>query len=174
MSGVAPCMSGVTLLYLIVSTYNSLPIYLLLLIVKIISSLDSTASIQQGFADIICEVSGYAAFSDDTIKWTSSKFAASLDQLDMYSTKYVIAMSTGRYSLIYANGSVGPSITSTLTITQLSFEDEATYICNIGSMRSATYLTVERGITVDFPNGKCQFSTICILHSVVQITEYGA
>ena len=109
---------------------------------------------RQESVNITCEVSGYAGFlPDDTITWNSSRFAGSL-QSNMSSNKYAIEMTTtSQNSLIDPRGSVGPALVSTLTINQLSLEDEAYYTCNLGSSSSVTYLSIMDMSAVNFPDG---------------------
>ena len=62
-------------------------------------------------------------------------------------SKYVSNVSSGSASLIFSNGSTGPSIVSTLTINQLCIEDDGVYACSVGGMSSIgmTRLTIMQG-----------------------------
>ena len=111
--------------------------------VLLIAMLDvsSTMSgfIGEGSVMLTCEVSGYASFSG-TPSWTVSGRDLTSD-----GSKYIINVSSGSASLIFSNGSTGPSIVSSLTINQLCIEDDGVYTCSVGGMSSMTRLTIMQG-----------------------------
>ena len=97
--------------------------------VLLIAMLDVSSTmfgfIGEGSVMLTCEVSGYASFSG-TPSWTVSGRDLTSD-----GSKYIINVSSGSASLIFSNGSTGPSIVSTLTIKQLCIEDDGVYTCSM-------------------------------------------
>ena len=87
---------------------------------------------------LTCEVSGYASFSG-TPSWTGNGRDLMSD-----GSKCIINVTSGSASLIFSNGSIGPSIVSTLTIYQPSMEDDGVYTCSVGGT-SSTRLTIMQG-----------------------------
>ena len=95
--------------------------------------------IGEGSVMLTCEVSGYASFSG-TPSWTGNGRDLTSD-----GSKYIINVTSGSTSLIFSNGSTGPSIVSTLTINRLCIEDDGVYMCRVGGMSSTTRLTIMQG-----------------------------
>ena len=97
----------------------------------------------EGSAQLHCEMSGYASFSS-LPTWTDGSGMAITD-----TTKYSITLGSGSNSLIYSNGSTGPSIVSTLTIGQLSIGDEGSYSCSVETLSAVTTVRTTQLVIMD-------------------------
>ena len=97
----------------------------------------------EGSAQLHCEMSGYASFSS-LPTWTDGSGIVITD-----TTKYSITLGSGSNSLIYSNGSTGPSIVSTLTIGQLSIGDEGSYSCSVETLSAVTTVRSTQLVIMD-------------------------
>ena len=85
--------------------------------------------VRQGSVALTCEVSNYASFLG-TPMWINSNSTFVTED----SSKYLVSTRSGSNTLIYDNGTTGPSLVSTLTILQLSVRDEGNYTCSVNSV----------------------------------------
>ena len=125
--------------FTLLSVSNKIMFYVVLLIAMLNVSSTMSGFTGEGSVMLTCEVSGYASFSG-TPSWTGSGRDLTSD-----GSKYTINVSGGSSSLIFSNGSTGPSVVSTLTINQLSMEDDGVYTCSVAGMSSTTQLTIMQG-----------------------------
>ena len=115
-----------------------------LLIAMLNTSSTMSGFVGEGSVMLTCEVSGFASFSG-TPSWTGSGRDLTTD-----GSKYIINVTSGSGSLIFSNGSTGPSVISTLTINKLRMEDDGVYTCSVAGMSSTgmsstTRLTIMQG-----------------------------
>ena len=87
-------------------------------------------------ASMNCEVSGYATFTG-SLTWSDSN-----GERILANSKYGLSLSIGSSTLIYPNGTIGPSIMSTLTIRSVTFQNEGSYVCSINDLMNSVQLTV--------------------------------
>ena len=74
-----------------------------------------------------------------------------------YGVNYSI--STSKLSMLISDGSVVPSLRSTLTIKQLEEGDEGQYICMVEGNSSVVTLVIQKGsITTPNPAISCEFA----------------
>lgn len=91
-----------------------------------------------------CEAYGYATFSSPPV-WTSDN-GANLTDTD--TSKYNMSVSSGLNSLISADGSVKPSVVSSLMINQVSIQDVGAYTCSVeGASSAVTSVVTQLSIT---------------------------
>ena len=85
-----------------------------------------------------CEVLGYSRNSTLPMpSWTTSS-GADFSNI----SKYFITIHDGDNTLIYPNGTTGPSIVLTLFIYHPNFADEGNYTCSNERNQSTTELTI--------------------------------
>jgi len=104
-----------------------------------------TGFTSDGTVNITCGVHGYASFLGSPT-WTRNGAAVSADE-----TKYSISLGEETRLLIYSNGSIGPGLLSTLTISQLSSNDSGEYSCNLANLSRQVWLNVIQTSTSDIP-----------------------